>query len=68
MLIADKSLTVLQAADRFASEYSEDGPRKVGTIVKRPEPYTIAFQFVGGVRWYVAKPAPNYAGWIVEPE
>ena len=68
MNIVEESATARDAAERFAESYSDE-PRKVGTVVTPPDakPCEIDFQFVGGVRWYSVRMAPDYSGWIVGP-
>ena len=67
MLIPGADKTPREAAVEFAAKYSDDGPRRVGTVVTPQDvPFGLNFRFVGGVRWYSVRLAPDHSGWIVE--
>jgi hypothetical protein len=66
MNVGTSSSTARQAADEFAARYC-DGGRKVGVVINHPGA-AMAFQFVGGNRWYLVRCRDDYEGWEVIPE
>jgi hypothetical protein len=65
MTIHDQSITPRQAADRFAAEMSEDGPRKVADIIAAPDA-ALKFRLDGGRQWYAVRLLPDYSGFQID--
>ena len=58
-----QNMTANEAAKEFATNVNAE-PRKVGKT-KHLEGYAIAFQLVGGSRWYGVRTLADYIGWEV---